>query len=193
MKANMDTSIRGTADFVCGCCIISAIQSARSEMLMISLTKFKYQFLLFFSVIILMSPNANAWAAKYYKWIDEDGHTVYSQTPPPRGIKAERVKGAPPPAEDPEEAMKTLRERAEAFSERRDDRLTLEKEGEEALERKKQQDKICETLRKNLDTLKNSSRVRETIEGKEPVVLGEEQRQARIKKTQERIQKECTN
>jgi hypothetical protein len=130
---------------------------------------------------------------RIYKWTDVDGNTVYSQTPPPPGIKAERIQGAPRPPEDPDKVMQELRERAEDFSERRDDRLTLEKDGQEALDRKKQVEEICAQLRKNLETLQNNSRIREQREGEEPVVLAEEQRQERIKTTQERIQKECTS
>ena len=132
-------------------------------------------------------------AARIYKWTDADGNTVYSQTPPPPGVKAERIAGAPPPPEDPDKAMQALRERAEGFAGRREDRAILEKEGQEALDRKKKQDDICSKLRQNLETLQNNPRIRETKEGGEPVVLGEEQRQERIKSTQERIQKECTN
>lgn len=131
-------------------------------------------------------------AQRIYKWTDAEGNTVYSQTPPPPGIKAERIRGAPRPPEDPDEAMQALRERAEAFTERRDDRLLVEKEGQAALDKKKQIDEICAKLRKNLETLQNNSRIREQSgEGSESVIITEEQRQERIKSTQERVQKEC--
>ncbi|MBN1378493.1 MAG: DUF4124 domain-containing protein [Gammaproteobacteria bacterium] len=148
--------------------------------------------LLMLSVVTTLALT-DGWAERIYKWKDADGQTVYSQTPPPEGIRAERLSGAPRSPEDPVEAMNQLRERAEAFAGRREDRLLVEKEGQQALEEKKKRDEICATLRKNLETLQNNPRVRDQSEGKEPVVITEEQRQANIKSTQERIQKECTN
>lgn len=132
-------------------------------------------------------------ADRIYKWVDRDGNTVYSQTPPPAGIQAERIRGAPPPPEDPEAAMKKLRERAEAFNERRDERINKEQREQEEADTKQKQSGICAKLKKDLQTLQTNTRIREVKEGKEPVVLGEEQRQAKIKSIQERIQKECTS
>jgi len=37
--------------------------------------------------------------AKVYRWVDENGKVVYSQSPPPESIKAEEIQvNAPPPA-----------------------------------------------------------------------------------------------
>ena len=45
--------------------------------------------------------------AKVYKWVDENGKVVFSQTPPPDSIQAEEVKvDAPPPASAPKPADK---------------------------------------------------------------------------------------
>ncbi len=38
-----------------------------------------------------------AQAAPLYKWRDPAGHVTYSSLPPPAGIRAERMAGAPPP------------------------------------------------------------------------------------------------
>jgi Domain of unknown function (DUF4124) len=38
-----------------------------------------------------------AHAATLYKWRDTAGHVTYSSRPPPAGIRAERMTGAPPP------------------------------------------------------------------------------------------------
>ncbi len=54
--------------------------------------------------------------AKVYRWVDENGKVVYSQTPPPASIQAEEVKvKAPPPATAPEKT--TNQENAETTEE----------------------------------------------------------------------------
>lgn len=129
--------------------------------------------------------------ARIYKWTDADGNTVYSQQPPPSGVKAEQVDEAPPPSEDPEAAMESLRERADAFDERREDRQKSDEEREAAAEREKRQKEVCEQLRENLRVLQTNNQVREQGEDGEYKMLPEEQRQARIESTRERIENEC--
>ena len=40
---------------------------------------------------------AGAAGAAVYKWTDSQGHTVYSDQPPPTSVKGEQLKAAPPP------------------------------------------------------------------------------------------------
>ena len=57
-----------------------------------------------------------------YKWTDSSGEVHYTQTPPPEGIAAQEIEGAPPPAESQQtihEEQLRLQERLEAFDERR--------------------------------------------------------------------------
>ena len=42
--------------------------------------------------------------ARMYKWVDEDGNTQYTQSPPPGDIESEVIK--PPPKVDTEAAEK---------------------------------------------------------------------------------------
>ncbi len=143
--------------------------------------------------LLAISISSSLYAEKIYKWVDEDGNIVYSQTPPAGGGKAERITNIQPPPVDPVEAMKALRERTEAFKQRREDRMLVAEEGEQALEQKKHQEKLCARLKKNLQTLQNNPRIRQNAKGKEPVVMTEEKRLEQIKSTKARIQKECTN
>lgn len=131
--------------------------------------------------------------ARIYKWTDEDGNTVYSQSPPPRGVQSERIEEARPPAEDPEATMESLRERTEAFEERRQARQDAEQEDDAAEEREALQQQVCEQLRKNLQVMQNNNQVRQRSDDGEYEALSEEQRQARIASTQKRIEKECSD
>lgn len=143
--------------------------------------------------IIVFFSNAGLAGTKIYKWINAEGEVIYSQSPPPRGIGYERIKEAPQPAADPAAAMQSLRERADAFTERRNERLEIEEKGEEAAAQAKRNREICDQLRKNLTGLQSGKQVR--VKGKDGnlSIIGEEQRKKKVAATQTRIKNECTN
>ena len=86
-----------------------------------------------------------AWQAAHadplYKWVDSTGQVTYSSTPPPGGIKAEKVKVPPPPSDEDikqaEERVKKIEEQASELENRRLDQEA--KEAEEARLRAAQQ------------------------------------------------------
>ena len=86
-----------------------------------------------------------AWQAAHadplYKWVDSTGRVTYSSTPPPGGIKAEKVKVPHPPSdEDIKQAEERLKRIEEQASELENKRLDQEaKEAEEARLRAAQQ------------------------------------------------------
>lgn len=140
---------------------------------------------------------AMAWVmpaeAAIYKWVDENGQTVYSETPPPKGTATTRLKEPPPPPVDPNAAMESLRNQAKAFEQRQEEQNKTENDTRQSAEREKQIQKNCEQLRKNLEVLTTNNQVREQTGDEQHRVLAEEERQARIKETRELIQKECSN
>jgi hypothetical protein len=89
--------------------------------------------------------------AKVYRWVDEDGKVVFSQTPPPESIQGEEIKvDAPPPATAPE------KENAETDVGKKTDKTGKNARGNPALDDELRQ-KYCETGKKNLDLLENSA------------------------------------
>jgi hypothetical protein len=146
-------------------------------------------FLIVALTVILALP-AHA-AATIYKWIDENGQTVYSETPPPPGVERMRIKGASPPAEDPDEVMKKLRGQVQTVEQRRDDQNKTETDARADAERQKQIKENCEILRKNLAVLSSGRRIGEPQGDGNLAYLDEEQRAARLKETQDRINEEC--
>ena len=84
--------------------------------------------------------------AKVYRWVDESGKVVYSQTPPPENVKSEEIQvNAPPPATRSEQEKK----QAEAAA------IKPENKGNPALDPglRKQ---YCDKGRKNLEVLQNA-------------------------------------
>ena len=142
-------------------------------------------------LIILLLTVTLSHAGGIYKWIDEDGQVQYSQTPPPNNAPAERIKGAPPPANDPEAVRGDLQRQLDAFDERRAQRneAFAEQKQKEEVTRIKQQN--CETARKNLANLRRGgNNAYMTPEG-EVVRLTDDDRAKRIEDAKQGIKENC--
>ena len=128
--------------------------------------------------------------AKSYRWVDENGVTIYSQSPPPSG-DATVIKPPPPPATPPEEAMKKLKEQQAAIDKSRSKKNEADKkDGKEAknAEIKKQ---TCEASKKNLEQLELHPRVRMKMDDGSYKQLTDEERTAEIQEAKKGIEKYC--
>ena len=96
-------------------------------------------------------------APAFYKWVDENGVVTYSQTPPPRQ-PADRIKGAPPPAEDPAEAREKLEQQIEQLDAVRESRIAAEEEREAKRAEQQQMSAACEQARQRLQQFPGSPR-----------------------------------
>lgn len=146
----------------------------------------KSNILLCLCLLFLVSTAANA--TTVYKW-DENGRTIYSQTPPPPGIKFVIV----------EKKIKTSTSVATAdsasdgstFEERQAERDQKKKEQEQLAESNKIKKENCAIARNNLDSL--SSRGQVTIKENDIYrKLSEEERQQRIQETKSQIDEFCS-
>ena len=141
-------------------------------------------------LIILMLSAPLSLAGGIYKWIDENGQVQYTQTPPPN-VPAERMKGAPPPANDPEAVRGDLQRQLDAFDERRaqrDEAFAEQKQKEETARIRKQN---CETARKNLAKLRRGgNNAYMTPEG-EVVRLTDDERARRIEDAKQGVKDNC--
>jgi biopolymer transport protein ExbB/TolQ len=123
-----------------------------------------------------------------YKWVDQDGNTVYSQTRPPADAQnVERVKEAPRPSQDAGEASQKTQEQTKNINERQQTRKTEEQDKKTAEDKEAQRKQVCERLNKNLEVLTTRPIVRkESAEG-EMVVLDAEQREAEVEQVRKLI------
>jgi hypothetical protein len=140
----------------------------------------------------LLSVTTSAVAATY-KWVDENGQTIYSQTPPPAGTQGvERVKAAPrAPSNSGTDAQKT-KDDAAAFNERQSAKKTQQQDKKKMQEADAQRKEHCDGMRADIETLVNKPIVRRTSEdGGESRVLTTEEREADVKVLRERLEKEC--
>lgn len=129
--------------------------------------------------------------AEVYRWIDEEGGTVYSQTPPPAGGSTVLRPATGPADPERQQAKERLRTLLEQDLNRQEDR-TLAKE-KAAQERKAQDAKAasCATARKNLAALERYGRTRLTTPDGRELTLGEDELAARLAETHARIDADC--
>ena len=93
-----------------------------------------------------------------YRWVDENGVTVYSQNPPPSS-EAVKIKKQPAPSAEDAASLRKLTEerRARAFDEREARKQT---EAEQAIqaEEERQRSSNCRAARNNLESFQNLGR-----------------------------------
>ncbi|WP_019342701.1 DUF4124 domain-containing protein [Stutzerimonas stutzeri] len=133
---------------------------------------------------LLLALSSSIMAGQVYKWVDADGVTHFGAQPP-QGQPAETLNTAiaPPKPALTEKAAPGLSGEAEQRDiDRKVKRQVAEQEAE--LQR------YCTTLRTNLAQLQNNPRVRVEEEGSVRR-LNEEERQARIGETQQKIADSC--
>jgi hypothetical protein len=143
--------------------------------------------------IVILSIMLLVWlmpaTAKTYRWVDENGVTIYSQTPPPTG-DATIIKPPPPPASPPDEAMNNLKRRQAAIDTAKKKKQGGDKESVEA-ENAEIKKKNCEVSRKNLAEITRHPRVRMKMDDGSYKQLSDEERQAEIDKYNKDIEKFC--
>lgn len=88
--------------------------------------------------------------ARTYRWTDESGGVVYSQTPPPPGVAAEIIGAPPPPAESPEAARQRLEERMQKFEAERKQQRESQQEQAEQQVKSQQAAQNCTAAQHNL-------------------------------------------
>lgn len=126
--------------------------------------------------------------AAMYKWIDDEGDVHYTQSPPPdRAAKALR----PPGAVDTEGALKKLRADEEKANRYLEDRNKKAEERRSAEQKAAKKQAECARVRQNLEKLQTANRLYKTDADGNRIRLGEEERQAQIKKDRETFSKSC--
>ena len=147
-----------------------------------------FQWLLILSLLL---GSGTALAAKYYKWVDENGVTHYSAQPPAAG-KGEVIKVQSGGSSDNKEAaMKRLEERRDKLEQKKLSEKEQAAQAEAERLNKEATEKQCEQFRKNLTVMTQNSRVKLLGADGEARMLPEEERQERIKTAKEFIAQNC--
>ena len=139
-------------------------------------------------IFVLCVVVSNSQAA-LYKWVDADGNTHYTQSPPTGGIEADVIK--PPPKIDTNKALDQLEEQQKYLDGLQEERgkQAKKQQNEEANEAIRKSN--CELGKNKLTHLTDIPRILKVDKDGNVSRLTEEERQAKIKKAQELINKEC--
>jgi hypothetical protein len=145
-------------------------------------------------LFLLVACASVAAQARVYRWVDEDGVTVYSQTPPPTGEATTVRTDAGPNAEETAAARERLRRQIEqdfdANQEARQLRQTKVEEAAEA-EQHRLEEGNCEAARHNLNALANlGARMVRTPDG-EYTRLSENEVQRLMQQARDQIKELC--
>ena len=133
---------------------------------------------------LLLALSSSIMAGQVYKWVDAKGVTHFGAQPP-QGMAAETLNTAIAPPK-PAVAEGNAPEHSGESEQRDIDRKVKQQVAEQEAERQR----YCTTLRTNLAQLQNNPRVRIEEDGGTRR-LNEEERQARIGETQQKIADSC--
>ncbi|ESQ97208.1 MULTISPECIES: DUF4124 domain-containing protein [Stutzerimonas stutzeri subgroup] len=133
---------------------------------------------------LVLALCGNVMAAQVYKWVDAQGVTHFGAQPP-QGQQVETVNTVTAPAKSTTMPAPVVEDETEV-DQQSIDRKVKRQVAEQEAERKR----YCETMRTNLAQLQNNPRVRVEEKG-ETRRITEEERQARIAATRDKIAENC--
>jgi len=129
--------------------------------------------------------------SQIYRWVDADGITHFSQTPPPSG-QYRHMQAPPPPAEDPRKAQAKI----DSINRHIQDQLDAEhKQAQQDRHQQRAQAQratICRQAKKRLTALTIRPHILVTSHDGQTRRMTEPQRQADIKATKGRIAEYCS-
>lgn len=141
---------------------------------------------------VLTLNSTPAAAGKYYKWIDGDGLTHYSQHPPKdQTIKKEQIKVSDKEPTDAPKAISALESNRKSLMKAAEKRSSEKEPDPAEAERQEAIEKNCGVAKKNHAQLTEHARIREPGEDGELRYLSEEEHQKRKDDNLAYIKKYC--
>jgi hypothetical protein len=138
---------------------------------------------------LLLSASAGAGV---YRWVDDSGSVVYSQTPPPDGRPSTAV--APPavPSSSAEAEQQQLKDRLKQADEARSQQQEAQKKQAEADTKDAERKRNCDAARQNLELIQNRPpQTRFRMPDGEYRRFTDEEREAELKRAREYVEKNC--
>ena len=140
------------------------------------------------ALFILMACPLQHSLATAYKWVDEDGNTHYTQTPPPGDTPGEAINR--PPRVDTEAAqgkIKALTERADKLQA---ERVEKAEQRQKKLAQEAERATLCQQARASQASYERP-RVNEVMADGSRRAMGEEERQAGLARAKTLVSKFC--
>jgi len=130
---------------------------------------------------------APAYSQSMYKWVDEKGHTVFSETPPPAGVKGEKIEVRTQPAEKP--AVESWKQREQEFRERRAKQGVDEEKARQADEANRE--RRCYDAKVKYDRMTRAGRVFRLDDKGERVYYNDDERAAQAEEARRDMASYC--
>ena len=145
--------------------------------------------LLLLVVILLGQPVA----AGMYKWVDENGNIVYSQSMPPPGAKILEKPPLPKsrPSSSGTETMASTGTQEAGNTQQAETSAGTEKKSPLTPQQQEQYREYCEQVKQNLDLLMQPKRIYVTNDQGERHYLDDKEREERIGQANENIKRYC--
>lgn len=145
-----------------------------------------YKILLLIVVFLLQ---INIVYSEVYKWIDENGKTVYGDKPNSNNAEKIKIKNAPEQDKNYQERYKKQQKLLDVMQEERDEKIALEKEEKE---KKEQQQQKCAKAIKELQEMKQATLLYEdTDDPYNPKIISNDQRKSEEAKYAKYIKENC--
>ncbi len=136
---------------------------------------------------LILSP---AWvAAAMYKWVDENGHTHYTQEPPPAGVKGSEIRPQSGPA-DVESSQETAKKLQEEVDRRREAREKDAKTEGEAAAQQSEKSKRCDAAKQRFEKAQRPRTNFVEADGSQRRAT-EEERLEQIKQSEKQVKDFC--
>ena len=138
---------------------------------------------------LVLSPVATA---KMYRWVDDSGTVVYSETPPPDGRATSTVAPPPPPSSSAEAEREHLESVLKQADEARKKQQDEQEKQQQAAAKDADRKRSCDSARENLELVRNRPpQTRYQMPNGEFRRFTDEEREAELKKIREFIDKNC--
>lgn len=142
-----------------------------------------------FLLLALFLLQINNSYSEVYKWIDENGKTVYGDRPTSNNVDEIKIKQAPKKDHTYQDRYKKQQRLLEVIQEERDEKITLKKEEKE---KKEKQRKKCAEMITELKKMKDSSVLYEKTEDPyNPKIYSTEERNTEEEKRRKYIKENC--
>ena len=131
-------------------------------------------------------------SATMYRWVDDTGAVVYSQSPPPDGRAASAVAPPPPPSSSADAERQQLEGRLKQADEARKKQQEGQKTQQETAAKDADRKRNCDAARQNLELIQNRPpQTRFQMPNGEYRRFTDEEREAELKKAREFVDKNC--
>ena len=131
-------------------------------------------------------------SATMYRWVDDTGAVVYSQSPPPDGRAASAVAPPPPPSSSADAERQQLEGRLKQADEARKKQQEGQKVQQETAAKDADRKRNCDAARQNLELIQNRPpQTRFQMPNGEYRRFTDEEREAELKKAREFVDKNC--